>query len=216
MKPKKAGDGDDEADNDNDDNGNGVGIDEIGGSAVKKAGPNPYTEVPQEKNDCEGSIGCRGSNVPDTVEDGDTRGIDINDENETNDKGGDKDHNDDNSEHDEPTAPGTFFPATLLVVLTKSVLSKDCDTLLNHAIDRGEVMESNLVAVPTQEECRASALLDQPPTNSLLSGASSPANVSSSIERLRAKASYNKAYREANQHKNELGEKRLKMYQEEL
>ena len=76
-------------------------------------------------------------------------------------------------------------------------------------------MKSDLVAVPTREECRASALLDQP-TKSLASGASSPANVSLSIERLRAKASYNEAYREANQHKAELGVKRLKMYEDEL
>ena len=79
------------------------------------------------------------------------------------------------------------------------VLSEDCDTLLNHAIDRGDVEESNLVAVPSRAQCQASALTDLSPAASLASTVSSPSNVSSSIEGLRARASYNKAYKEANQ-----------------
>ena len=176
------------------------------------AGPNLYTtDDPEERNDSEGS---HGSSVADAAEGGITRGNDANDESETNDGSEDHDDDDDDDEHDEPTAPDTFLPATLLVVLTIGVLSEDCDTLLNHAIDRGEVEESNLVAVPSRAECRASALMDLRPAPS--PAASSLTNIPSSIERLRARASYNEAYKEANQQKADLGEKRLKMQEDEL
>ena len=58
--------------------------------------------------------------------------------------------------------------------------------------------------------------MDQSPAASLASAVSSPSNVPSSIERLRAKASYNEAYKEANHQKIELGTKRLKMLESEL
>ena len=202
MKPKKA-----DVDDDNGDD-NEAGIDEIGGSASKKAGPNLYTEDPEEEKDNEGSV----DNVSNSV---DTRDKVANDnKSETSDGG--ENHNDDD-EHDQPAAPVTFFPATLLVVLTIGVLSDDCDPVLNHAIDRGEVKESNLVAVPSRAQCRASALMDCP---SLSSGQGSavfsPSNTASTIEQLKARASYNKAYREANQQKNELSAKRLKILQDEI
>ena len=58
--------------------------------------------------------------------------------------------------------------------------------------------------------------MDQSSAASLASAVSSPSNVPSSIERLRAKASYNEAYKEANHQKIELGTKRLKMLESEL
>mmetsp|Transcript_13729 Transcript_13729/g.19631 ORF Transcript_13729/g.19631 Transcript_13729/m.19631 type:complete len:441 (-) Transcript_13729:68-1390(-) len=185
MKAKKADADDDDDDNDDDE----AVIDEIGGSAAKKAGPNPYTDDPEEKNDSQGS------------------GV----ENETNDGGENHDDNV-NDEHDEPRAPATFFPATLLVVLTIGVLSEDCDTLLNHTIDQGEVEESNLIGVLSRAECRVSALTDLPPGSAV----SSPVSTMSSVERLRARASYNEVYKEANILKNDLGVKRLKILEDEM
>ena len=58
--------------------------------------------------------------------------------------------------------------------------------------------------------------MDQPATASLVSDMSSPVNLASSIDRLKTKASYNGTYKGANQQKNELGVKRLRMYEEEL
>ena len=59
--------------------------------------------------------------------------------------------------------------------------------------------------------------MDLPPTPPLTSsGMSSSANTTLSIDRLNAKASYNEAYKKANQQKNELSVKRLRMYEEDL
>ena len=199
IKPKKVTHDDDDGDV----------IDEIGGSAAKKVGPSPYTEDPLEENDCEDDTGSQNSNVTNTVKGGNTCS---NDDNDKSVKGGDNDHDHDD-EHDEPTAPHTFFPSTLLIILNMGVLSDDCDKLLNHAIDRGEVEESNKATVPSRAECRASALIDVPHVASLSSAISSPPT---SIERLREKAAYNEAYKQASQQKNELGVKRLKLAEEEL
>ena len=184
MKPKKA-----DTDNENDD-GNEAGIDDIGGSVAKKAGANPYTEDPEERNDSEDSAGSHGNSVADATECGGKRGYDTNNENEMNDGGADHDDDDDDDEHGEPTALDTFFPAIQLVGMTIGVLSDDFDILLNHAIDRGEVEESNLVAVPSQAQCKVSARTDLLPAASLASAVSSPSNVSSSIEQSRVRASY--------------------------
>ena len=141
MKPKKA-----DIDDDNDDIKEAC-IDEIGVSAAKKAGLSVYyTADPEKRNSSEGSVGSHGSSAADAAEGGETCGNDANDESEMNDSG--EDHDDDD-EHDEPTAPDTFFQTTLLVVLTIVVFSDDCDTLLNHAVDRDEVEKSNPVAVPS-------------------------------------------------------------------
>ena len=214
MKPKK----DDE---DDDEDNNGIhSIVEIGGSAAKKAGPSPYTENTEEKTDCDGNTSIDGScNITDTVECVDTCGNDVsNDNNENNEIGGDEDDSAaDNDDHDEPKAPDTFLPSSILIVLTLGVLSEDCDTLLNHVIDQGDVDKSNIVAVPNRMECRSSALKDMTSgTASLASATSSISNPVSSIDRLKAKASYNEAYKEANKQKNELGAKRLKIYEEEV
>ena len=98
---------------------------------------------------------------------------------------------------EEPKAPQTFFPSTLFVILTMGVLSDECDPLLNHVIDRGEVDESSKVTVPTRSECRTSALADAP-SPSVSTVISSP---TSSIQRLRDRVSYNEAYKKANQQK---------------
>lgn len=54
------------------------------------------------------------------------------------------------------------------------------------------------------------------PAVSLVSVVNSTSIVPLSIEQLTARASYNKAYKEANQQKIELGAKRLKMHKDEL
>lgn len=213
MKPKKADTDDDKkADTDNDNNyGNEAGIDEIGGSVAKKAGLSMYcADEPDPKDNSEGSVGSHGVGSHGS-------GNDANDESEPNNSGEcHNDDDDDDDEHDEPTAPDTFFPATLLVVLTIGVLSDECDTMLNHAVDRGEVDESNLVTVPSRAQCRESAVLDLPSAASVASGVSTPSSLPLSIERLKARAAYNEAYKEVNNKKNELGTKRLKVLEDEL
>lgn len=90
------------------------------------------------------------------------------------------------------------------------VLSDDCDPLLNHAIDRGEVEESRRAEVPSRAECRASAITD------VSSPLTTTASTASSIQRLKDRASYNESYKEANERKNELGIKRVKLFEEEI
>ena len=181
-----------EKENDNDE----ARTDEMGGSAAKETGPSPYTDGPDEVNsDAEG------------------------------DEAGEKDDEGDNAvcddvdacvdgedDHDEPKAPHTFPPSTIFIVMTSGVLSDDCDPLLNHAIDRGEVEDPRRAEVPSRSECRVSALADVS-SPSVITARNTTAT---SLQRLKERASYNEAYKEANKQKNELGIKRLKLSEDEL
>ena len=126
TKPEKA-----DIDEGHNDNVNKAGVDEIGGSVAKKAGPSVYcTADSGEINSSEGSAYSRRSSESDDAEscdgiDANDDTVDANDDSETNKSG--KDHDD---EHDEPTAPDTFFPTTLLVVLSIGVLSDDVTLFL--------------------------------------------------------------------------------------
>ena len=97
------------------------------------------------------------------------------------------------------------------------VLSDDCDILLNHAIDRGEVEEKNKVAVPSRADVRASAIDDESLSPKRPQKGQSPtANPASAISRLKERADYNEAYKKANEEKHELGVKRLKLNEDEI
>jgi hypothetical protein len=98
-----------------DDEGNADG-DDIGGSAAKAAGPNPYMTNDNNKatdngggdDDSDSGLSAHENEVR---KKGDQREADAMDEDK------------EDKEHEEPKAPGTFVPANLLVILIAGVLS---------------------------------------------------------------------------------------------
>ena len=152
---------------------------EIGGSASKMAGPNVYTnDDPKQVN-----------------EDNDSNKSDKNSDDDKSEDNCTIDKCDDDNEHDESKAPCTFSPSTIFVILTMGVLSDDCDSLLNHAIDRGEVEEVNKATVPSRAKCRAIAIVDGKSATSSVKSQLTTATPSSATERLKQKANYNEAYK---------------------
>ena len=96
------------------------------------------------------------------------------------------------------------------------VISDDCDSLQNHAIDRGEVEEVNKATVPSRADCRAIAIVDGNSAKSSVKRQLTTATPASAIERLKEKANYNEAYKKSNNEKHDLGVKRLKLNEDEL
>ena len=191
----------------NDCDGDVDNTDEIGGSAAKKSGPNEYTIDNDDDSEEGGSE--TDSNIKKSVS---KDGSDSSYRTETDLSKEDNDEDEDSNQEEELKAPSTFFPSNLLIIVTMGVLSDDCDILLNHAIDRGEVEEKNKVAVPSRAEVRAIAIDDESLSPKRPQKGQSP----SAISRLKERADYNQAYKKANEEKHELGVKRLKLNEDEI
>lgn len=109
----------------------------IGGSAAKAAGENEHTVVDDDDVD--------------EADNGDNNGA-------SNDKIHDESHSqvetgnseaDFECEHNEPTAPKSFFPSNIFVVLTMGVLSERCEFCLDHVADKEGSNGVNKASVPT-------------------------------------------------------------------
>ena len=165
-----------------DDEGNAEGND-IGGSAAKAAGPSNYMIDDTNK----------ATGVGDGDSDSDSgvivRVIDENEEDE---------------EHEEPKAPGTFYPANLLVILIAGVLSNKCEPCITHVCETEG--ETKLAKVPSRIDVRLAALAEGLSTTSKSTDARPDA-----LSRLKQHADYNEVYKEAAKNRDDLGRKRLKM-----
>ena len=109
----------------------------------------------------------------------------------------------------EPSAPNTFFPSNLLVVLTMGVLSENCVATLNYVSDE-ETNSTGKASIPSRANIREDGFTDQASIVSELTP------TKSILARLKERAGYNEEYKLAHAARHELGIKRLKMEEESL